>query len=72
MDDEDKAYLLASYITQRRIYDVMARILAIMDEDEANALISIHERGAFITPPPSIMRPDDRPGDDDTESYDSD
>lgn len=52
--------LSAIYITDRRIYDVMARLLANLDDEEAQTLMQIHSQGGFITPPPSYMiGPDD-------------
>lgn len=47
--------LTAIYITQRRTYDVLARLLYNLDEEEANTLIRIHAEGGFVTPEPSMI-----------------
>lgn len=51
--------LTALYITNRRIYDVLARILANMNEEDAEVLMNIHAEGFFITPEPSYRTPDE-------------
>lgn len=59
IDEDIKDMLGAIYITNRRIYDVLARMLHSLDSDEANALIDLHDQGVFITPPPRYMIGDD-------------
>lgn len=45
--------LSAIFIINRRTYDVLARLLANLDDEEAETLMRIHSEGGFITPPPS-------------------
>lgn len=51
---------LVNFITLRRIYDVLAGIYASIDGEAADRLMTLHEQGIFITPPPAY-----RPGEDD-------
>lgn len=41
-------------ITLLRIYDVLMAILTSMDEDAAEKLFDLHERGGLMTPPPGF------------------
>lgn len=50
---------VANFIMLRRINDVLMFLLRDVDEDAANHLASLHERGIFVTPPPAW-----RPGED--------
>lgn len=47
--------LMASYITQRRIYDVMMRVLANINPKDAEILLELHTDGLFATPEPSMV-----------------
>lgn len=46
----EEELLLAIYITNRRIYDVLALLLRNLDEESAETLMKIHEEGGFVTP----------------------
>lgn len=51
--------LLASYVTQRRIYDTLYVLLDHLSPDDADALRSLHEEGRFATPPPKMVAEND-------------
>lgn len=57
--DVEDEMLTALYITNRRIYDTLVRILANISEEDAELLMNIHREGFFITPEPSYRTPDE-------------
>jgi hypothetical protein len=53
--DIDHELLTAMYIIDRRIYDVLLRLLATMDEGAALELAQLHDQGLFYSPDPKWL-----------------
>lgn len=47
--------LMASYIIQRRLYDVTMRLLANTNPQDAEILLQLHTEGLFATPEPAMV-----------------
>ena len=62
----DNEMLTAMYITQRRIYDVLARLLANINPEDADILMQMHEQGIFATSDPTYLAQEEENDNDDT------